>query len=252
MKEILIYLGFIYGLLVGSFLNVCIYRLPLARSVVFPRSYCYTCNNTLRTRDLIPIISYLALRGRCHFCGAQFSIRYAFVELLTGLFFSWCFIVFGLSSLSIVAQVFASFLIIITFIDIDHQLILDKVLIWFAGAGVIINLFTGQVAIWDMLMAALVGGGVMLVIAVITRGGMGGGDIKFLAALGLWLGLKLTVLTLFLSFVIGGVGGALLLLFRIKKRKDFIPFGPFIAIGAFVSLLYGEPIIQWYVTHFLK
>jgi leader peptidase (prepilin peptidase)/N-methyltransferase len=100
----------------------------------------------------------------------------------------------------------------------------------------------------DMIIASLSGGGILLLLAILTKGGMGGGDIKFVAALGLWLGLKLTLLTLFLSFVIGGIGSLMLLAFKIKGRKDFIPFGPFIAIAAFISMLYGNEIIAWYLS----
>ena len=114
-----------------------------------------------------------------------------------------------------------------------------------------INVYTGQIGLVDMLLGAVLGGGVLLVIAVVSKGGMGGGDIKFLAALGLWLGVKLTVLTLFLSFLFGGVGGGLLLLLKIKGRKDRIPFGPYIAAAAWLALLYGEQIVAWYWRQFL-
>ncbi|HWR08181.1 prepilin peptidase, partial [Sporomusa sp.] len=126
-------------------------------------------------------------------------------------------------------------------------LILDKVLIWFAGVGFSINHLFSNISIADMIVSCLMGGSIFLLIAISTKGGMGGGDIKFAAALGLWLGLKLTLLTLFLSFVIGGIGSLLLLAFKIKGRKDFIPFGPFIAIAAFISMLYGNEIIAWYL-----
>jgi leader peptidase (prepilin peptidase)/N-methyltransferase len=243
----IIYLLFIFSLFIGSFLNVCIYRLPKNQSIITPRSHCMICSTSLKPWDLIPVVSYLLSRGHCRYCGTTFSLCYPMVEILTAILFVWCFQLFGLTSLLFKAIILASYLIVITFIDYDHQLILDKVLLWLSISGVAINLWTNSVNIWDMLIASLLGGGLLLLIAVASRGGMGGGDIKFAAALGLWLGWKCLLLALLLSFVLGGVGGVLLLLFKIKSRKDFIPFGPFMALGALISMLYGIEILTWYL-----
>ncbi len=240
----------IFGLIIGSFLNVCIYRLPQNQSIISPGSHCMTCNTRLKMWNLIPVVSYILSRGRCSHCGTVFSLRYAIVELLTAGLFIWCLQVFGLSVELIPAFIFTAFLIIITFIDYDHQLILDNVLLWLSGAGVAIHVWIGNVEIWDMLTASLLGGGILLSIAVASRGGMGGGDIKFAAALGLWLGWKYVVLTLLLAFIFGSIGAIFLLFFKMKGRKDKIPFGPFIAFGAFISMLYGTEIITWYVEYF--
>lgn len=256
---------FVFGLVIGSFLNVCIYRLPREESVINPPSHCTACGAFLKPMDMVPVLSYLLLRGCCRFCGARFSARYALVELLTGGLFIWCFSVVGQETLLAKALIFTAFMVVITFIDYDHQLILDKVLLWFASIGALINLLP-QFAVWvmprlelhhliffphvvwlDMLLGTLVGGGLMLLIAIVSRGGMGGGDIKFAAALGLWFGWKLTLLILLLAFVIGGVSGVVLMGLRIKKRKDYIPFGPFITIAAFIGLLYGQVILTWYL-----
>ena len=207
-----------------------------------------TCSTRLKSWDLIPVISYLLSRGHCRYCGTAFSPRYALVELLTASLFVWCFQIFGPSPELIKALILTSFFIVITFIDYDHQLILDKVLLWLSGAGVVINLCLGSVTPLNMLIASLIGGGFLLLIALISRGGMGGGDIKFAAALGLCFGWQYLLLTLLLSFVIGGVGGLLLIVCKIKTRKDFIPFGPFIALGALSTLLYGSDIIKWYIS----
>ena len=241
---------FLFGLIIGSFLNVCIYRLPAERSIIHPPSHCSSCNTNLKPWDLVPVLSYIFLRGQCRYCQSSVSIRYPLVELLTGLIFLWCYTVLGFSSQLIGALILSSFLIVITFIDYDHQLILDKVLFWLAVVGVFINRFIGNVGILDMLYASLLGGGLLLLIAIVSRGGMGMGDVKFAAALGLWFGVQFTILTLFLSFVLGGVGSVLLLLFKLKNRKDMIPFGPYIAIGAFISMLYGDAIIRWYLQFF--
>lgn len=241
----------LFGLIIGSFLNVCIYRIPQNQSICYPSSHCKNCKVTLRPWDLVPILSYIVLRGKCRYCNATVSLRYPLVEFLTGIIFVGCYLVFGLTPDLIPSLILSSFLIVITFIDYDHQLILDKVLIWLAGAGVVINLYTGNVSIVDMILAALLGGGIILLIAIISRGGMGGGDIKFVAALGLWFGLPHTALILFLSFIFGGIGGVVLLLLKLKGRKDFIPFGPYIAIAAFITMLYGNDLIHWYITRFL-
>lgn len=246
--------GFIVtlGLVIGSFLNVCIYRLPLNKSIVFPPSHCTNCKQRLRPLDLVPILSFLFLKGRCRYCGTRVSIRYPLVEILTACLYIWCFEVIGFSEELLKAFILTSFLIVITYIDYDHQLILDKVLIWFAGVGVVINFYTHSLSVFDMAVASLVGGGILLIIALASRGGMGGGDIKFAAALGLWFGLKITMLTLFFSFLLGGLGGVLVLLFKLKSRKDLIPFGPFIAIAAYISMLYGNMIIDWYVKIYMR
>lgn len=241
------------GLIIGSFLNVCIYRLPQNQSIISPPSHCPQCGERLRPWDLFPILSWLLLRGKCRYCASPIAGRYALVELLTGLLFVLCFSVVGLSFELIKALIFVSFLIVVTFIDLDHQLILDKVLIWMAGAGVIINFWIGfpMPGALNMLLAATVGGGVLLLIAVLTRGGMGGGDIKFMAVLGLWLGWPYILIVLLLSFIIGGVAGVGLVLFKLRGRKDFIPFGPFIAIATLITLLYGLDILFWYTHRFL-
>lgn len=244
----LILLLFLVGLSVGSFLNVCIDRLPLKQSLVQPRSYCMACKEQLPVQDIIPVISFLLLRRRCRFCAALLSWRYIGVELLTGCLFIWCYFILGVTVAYSKALILTSFLICITFIDLRHQLILDKMLVLFASVAVSINLFDPVLSCGDMISAAVAGGGIFLVIAIITRGGMGGGDIKFVAALGLWLGFKLTMLTVFLAFLLGGLGGLWLIIAGLKKRKDFIPFGPFIAVSAWISLLYGEQLIIWYLS----
>lgn len=243
----MIYLFWIlFGLAIGSFLNVCIYRLPQKRSVVYPPSHCMHCRQHLQILDLIPILSYVLSRGHCRHCGASYSARYAIVELLTVCLFIWCYTVFGIGFPLIKALILTSFLLVITYIDYDHQLILDKVLLFMAGAGALIECLTPSVGILSVLAGSLAGGGLLLLIAIVSKGGMGGGDIKLATVLGIYLGAKLTLLALFLSFVIGGVVAVFILLLKRKGRRDCIPFGPFIAAGAFLSLLYGQELIRWY------
>lgn len=254
---------FILGIIIGSFLNVCIYRLPLNQSIAWPASHCMKCGKSLKIKDLIPVLSYILLGGKCRYCGIRISLRYVVIEISTAILFVWCFKIIGLEIELLKSIAFTAFLIVITLIDYDQQLILDKLLIWFAGFGFFINLFFidnmdvffsrgiftfPYICLLDMLFGVVLGGGLLLLIAIISRGGMGGGDIKFAAALGLWLGWKLTLLTLLISFILGGLIGVLLLLFKLKDRKDFIPFGPFIAGGAFIAMLYGNNIIKWYLN----
>lgn len=241
---------FVFGVMIGSFLNVCIYRIPNGLSIVYPPSRCGSCQKRLKARDLVPVVSYLLLGGRCRYCHSAVSLRYPLVEVLTGAVFVWCYTVLGLSALLPGALILSFFLILIAFIDYDHQLILDKVLLWAVGAGLLVNLCTAQHSWLDMLGGSLLGGGLLLTVALVSRGGMGGGDVKFAAALGIWLGVQLTLLSLFLSFFLGGVSGIFLLLFRLKKRKDMIPFGPYLSAGALLTVLYGQDIIVWYFRLF--
>ncbi len=237
----------ILGLLIGSFLNVCIYRLPQNKSVLTPSSHCTICNTRLNPWDLIPILSYLLTQGHCRYCNTRFSSRYPMIELLTAVLFVWCFQIFGLSLQLIKALILTSFLLIITFIDYDHQLILDNVLLWFSLSGVAINLWMNILNVEDMFFASILGGGLLFLIAVVSRGGMGDGDIKFALALGLWLDWQYLLLVLFISFVLGGIGSLLLLVLKMKSRKDLIPFGPFIALGTLISVLYGNKILSLYL-----
>ena len=234
------------GIIVGRFLASCIERLPKNQSVSILPSYCMHCQAPVSGWKLVPIVGYVLLKGRCRYCGRSYSGRYVVAECITGALFLWCSLLFEWRPELVRALIFTAFLIVIAFIDYEYQLILDKVLIWFTGTGLAINMFTGSLAPGDMLAAATVGSGLLLGIAVLTKGGMGGGDIKFAAVLGLWLGLELTIITLFIAFLLGGIGGGVLLACKLKGRKDFIPFGPFIAVAAFISMLYGQVACGWY------
>ena len=241
-------LCFLLGLAIGSFLNVCIWRLPREESIIRPGSHCPACSSPLGIRDLVPLLSWLFLRGKCRFCAAKISPRYPAVELLTGGLFLVTYLHYGPSLEMIAAMVFAAFLVAITFIDLDHQIILDGMLALLAASGLVLQLATGAVGFWSMWLGALVGGGLLLAMAIISQGGMGGGDVKFAAALGFWLGWPGILLGLFIGFVAGGLVSLLLLVSGLRGRKDFIPFGPFIALGAWIALLYGKQILAWYFS----
>lgn len=249
-----VYYGMMYlfigviGSILGSFLNVCIYRLPLGKSIIYPSSHCTHCEHRLGILDLIPIASYLLLRGKCRYCGKAISPRYAIIEFTTGLLFLVCYFVLGYSALCIKAMIFTAFFIVISVIDYDHRLILDKVLFCLAITGVLIEALFPQHGWWDLLQAAVAGGLLFLVIALVSRGGMGMGDVKFAAVLGLYFGFKLSLLIFWLAFFLGGLAGVMALLCG-KSRKEALPFGPFLCLAAWIGMLYGEPLIQWYVVN---
>lgn len=241
---------FTLGLLIGSFLNVCIYRMPKDESIVSPPSHCGSCNHRLGPRDLVPVLSWVFLKGRCRYCGAAISPRYMLVELLTGGLFVFLGTYYGLSGELFFMLVFAALFVAIFFIDLDHSIIPDELVI----AGFIntaaylgwLHFVEGTpVSLLDHGLGFLIGGGLYLFLAIITRGGMGGGDIKLMAMLGLWLGTGGVLWVVLLSSNIGAVVSLLLMALKIKSRKDFIPFGPFIVVSALLVMLYQSQMTGW-------
>lgn len=241
---------FVIGLVVGSFLNVCIYRLPEGKSIVSPPSSCGSCGHRLGVFDMIPVLSYILLRGKCRYCGMPYSPRYALVELLTGCLFALCGFYYLPGIPLALVFVFVASLVVLTFVDFDHQIILDEVLLLMLGCGAAYVFFTTG-DYWDALYGMGFAGGLMLLIFVLSRGGMGAGDVKLCFVLGLWLGLKASIVCLMLSFIFGGVIGVFLLAIGIKGRKDPIPFGPFLCLGAYISLLFSPYIIYYYWSLFI-
>jgi leader peptidase (prepilin peptidase)/N-methyltransferase len=244
-------LAFIFGSCVGSFLNVCIYRLPASKSIVRPASACPKCNHEIRFYDNVPILSYLILGGRCRNCSTHIPIRYPLVELMGGVFALLCLMKFGPGIQALIYFVFITVLLVITFIDIDHRIIPDVlslpgIPLFFLGSfGV------ADVTWVDSLMGILVGGGILFLVAWVYylfthREGMGGGDIKLLAMIGALIGWKGILFTVFASSAIGTVAGILTMLHAKKGMKLAVPFGPFLSIGAILYLFFGNQIIDWY------
>lgn len=241
----------ITGIIIGSFLNVCIYRIPREESIVFPSSHCTSCGTGLRSWDLVPVFSYLFNRGKCRYCGEKISPQYPIIEVLNGLLYLLLYLQFGLSVRFITFAIITSILLIITIIDyktltIPNGLVL--LILTISLAYQTYQSFNNQSLslLLSPLLSMFLGGGILLFIAVVTKGAMGGGDIKLMGALGLLLGIKYTVLTLFLSFVVGGIISVILLISKIKKRGQAIPFGPFIALASFISMVWGRGILDWY------
>lgn len=200
---------------------------------------------------MIPIFSYLILRGRCRYCAEKFSVRYPLVEVLTGIMFMALFSKYGLSIHLLFYLLLTSLLICITFIDYDHQIIPDGIVLLGFAFGLAYKLtalilLNQSVEILSSITGLLVGGGLFLLIAIISNGGMGGGDIKLMGMLGFWFGWRGILLISFLSFIIGSIISIFLLGTKLKTRKDPIPFGPFIAISTFINMFFYEEIVLWY------
>ncbi len=253
---------FIFGSLIGSFLNVCIYRVPEGRSIVTPSSRCSSCGTPVRFYDNIPILSYIILGGKCRDCKTKLSFQYPFVEFLNGALYVLALYIFGLNSISVLAVylIFISALIVIFFIDLEHQIIPNSITL----PGIPIALLLGATILPDpfhpsellgfksSIIGFIAGGGSFYLIAVIGKAilkkdAMGGGDIKMMAMVGGLLGWKAIILTTFLASLFGSIIGVILI--RIKGREwgSKIPFGPYLALGTLISLFWGKDILRWYL-----
>lgn len=246
--------AFILGAVVGSFLNVCIYRIPAEESVVTPRSRCPHCLTTIRWYHNLPVISWILLKGRCAYCGAPFSIRYPLVEALTGLLFALFLFRFGLHPATLVAWLLVAALVAITFIDLDHQIIPDVISLPGIPVGFLCAFLLPWVSWQSSLLGILLGGGILLAIALgyewlTGQEGMGFGDVKLLAMLGAFLGAPAILPIIFLASIMGTAVGVPLMLIKRAGRKLAIPFGPFLAGAALVYLFFVdqiEPVVRWY------
>lgn len=239
---------FLYGITFGSFYNVVGLRVPMKESIVRPRSHCSSCGRTLSTMELIPVLSYVLLRGKSKCCKASISPFYPIFELLTGVLFVVSPHILGWSSELFVSWTLISLFIIITVSDLKYMIIPDKVLLFFSVLFIMERFLIPLNPWWDSLLGAAVGFTLLLVIAIVSKGGMGGGDIKLFAVIGFVLGTKLLLVAFFLSTLLGTLGGIIgILTGKVKKAKP-IPFGPYIALGTLIAYYYGNQIIQWYLN----
>ncbi len=251
---------FVLGSLVGSFLNVCIYRIPRGLSVVMPSSRCPSCENPIKPWDNVPILSYLFLGGRCRYCGERISFRYPLVEGFNALCYAALLWRFGPGWDFPVYCFLCSALIVITFVDLDFQIIPDRITL----PGIVIGILTGSFLLPDPFMrtdalgfsTSLIGaaGGfgfyylvAWLSLAILKKEGMGGGDIKMMAMVGAFLGWKAVILTTFLGSLTGSIAGISMMVARGREKGSLLPFGPFLSIGAVISLFFGEEILRWYL-----
>ena len=244
-------IAFVFGLCVGSFLNVCIFRIPAGKSIVFPGSTCPQCHTAIRFYDNIPVLSYILLGGKCRNCKASISVRYPLIELLTGFFAVCTFLKFGVTVSALIYFAFIAVLLAITFIDIDHRIIPDVISL----PGIIV-FFLAALFLPDMnwkqsLLGVAIGGGSLFLVAwgyhlLTKKEGMGGGDIKLLAMIGALVGWKGVFFTIFISSAVGTLIGLGVMLITRQNMKLAVPFGPFLAIGAVTYIFFGPELIYWY------
>lgn len=241
----------IFGLCIGSFLNVCIYRLPVSKSIIHPRSMCPVCGNSIRFYDNIPVLSYVWLRGKCRQCRTSIPFRYPVIELLTGLFALITVIKYGPTLEALVYFAFIASLLTVTFIDIDHRIIPDVITLPGIPIFFLAGLALPDLTIKDSLIGILVGGGSLLLVAygyslLTKKEGMGGGDIKLLAMMGAVIGWKGVLFTIFVSSLVGTLSGMAIMVYTRKNMKLKVPFGPFLAIGSITYIFFGPQLTTWY------
>lgn len=246
---------FIYGLLIGSFLNVCIYRIPREESIVFPSSHCPNCGTSLKWYDLVPVLSYIFQKGKCRYCGGEISQQYPIVELLNAIMYLFIYLQFGFTLEFLFYAIIFSILIIITVIDLQHMIIPDSLVIAIFIFTIIYKLlnyilYRQSPELINSILGLVLSVLLFLLIIIISKGGMGGGDATLIGVLGFILGIKGIFLAIFLSFILGAIISIFLLIMKIKNRKDPIPFGPFIILGFLIVVFWGESLINWYKNTF--
>jgi len=254
MEIVLIILFAILGLVVGSFLNVCIDRLPQNKSIAYPPSHCDACQHKLAVKDLIPVFSYLRLRGRCRYCQTSIPRKLMWVELATAVIFALLYWHYGLSAELGVMAFYACIFTIIFVIDLEHGLILNRVVYPGMIVALLLSLYPWpwfSESIGMRVAYAALGGAagfaVFLLIALVSRGGMGWGDVKLAALMGLAIGFPLVFVAIIMAAILGGIVAVALMIAKKRTRRQTIPFGPFLALAAMVTLLWGSNILNWYL-----
>jgi leader peptidase (prepilin peptidase)/N-methyltransferase len=247
----MIFLIFVLGLIIGSFLNVVIYRLPREESIIYPASHCTNCGHQLSPLELIPVISYLFLRGKCSSCGTKISIRYPLVELLTGIIFILNYIYF--SNLIILATgiIFSSVLIVLALIDFDHQILPDRLTLTGIIVGLVFSFFRSDITFVYSMSGILAAGGLLFLIAFLSKGGMGGGDIKMMAMVGSFTGPLISVSAIFLGALIALLAHLPGIVSGSTGMKTKLPFGPFLALASLLLWFYSEKLFDLYLSFIL-
>ena len=243
---------FILGLVLGSFANVCIYRMPRNLSIVKPNSHCTNCNNFIKWYDNIPILSYIILKGKCRKCGSKISFIYPAIELICGLLFLSMYFLFGFSYILIPFCLLVFCLLVITVIDFDFQIIPDEISFFLIILGLLIspfNIILGDTVLHRILnsfLGFLAGGGSLLLVAIVGKwifgkDAMGGGDIKIMAGVGAFIGWDKVLFSIFIACLLGSIVGIYMILLKKIGRKQEIPFGPYLAISSFIVLFLPSP-----------
>lgn len=254
----LMVIAVIVGTMIGSFLNVCIYRIPKKESINFPRSHCTHCGHVLNAIELIPIISYLALGRKCKQCKEPISPRYMWIELMTGLGFGMVYYQHGYSLESLLYMTFFSFGLVLTMIDWDYMLLPTSIIRWGFAIGVLERIMQSLMANnWHILIESLLGAAVgcglfMLVYYgskwLLKKEGLGYGDVRLMGFIGLFVGLNYLFLMIIIACILASVFGLILL--KVKKKSEPYPLGPFLNIGAFIVVLWGSQLLQSYLSLF--
>ena len=244
---------FLIGLCIGSFLNVCIYRLPESKSIVHPRSMCPNCDTRIPFYDNIPLFSYLWLKGQCRRCKVKISMRYPMVELLGGLVALGTYLRFGLTIETLIYYVFIAALLVVTFIDLDHRIIPDVITLPGIPICFAASFALPDITYKDALLGILIGGGSLFLVAwvysILTKKeGMGGGDIKLLAMMGAIVGWQGVLFTIFVASLVGTLAGFAVMLQSRKGMKLAVPFGPFLSIGSITYIFFGTELVTWYLN----
>ncbi len=266
----------LFGLVIGSFLNVCIYRIPLGKSIVYPNSSCPHCGTPIRFYDNVPVLSYLILRGKCRSCRKPISIQYPLIELLSGLAFYCCWSVWQFTPPTFVNSLFLSMVIVLIFTDFHHRILPNKLTLPGTVAGILLSYFQTPAVYTDALslkvaslfgfkdaqialpwagsiLGAVTGGGFLFIVAFVyeklrKRQGLGMGDVKMMAMVGAFLGWRLALVTIFAGSLIGTLIGIGLILFRNMNLQTKLAFGVFLGIASAFSLFYGLPFLHWYLN----
>ena len=249
---VIFFLVFFVGCCLGSFLNVCIYRLPRDLSIILPGSHCPRCQTPIRSYDNIPLVSYLLLGGKCRKCQAKISWGYPLVEALTGVLAVALYTRFGLTFYFFSFFALTAALVVITFIDLEHRIIPDIISLPGIFIGVVIAIWAPWITLQDSLIGALIGGGSLFVVAIVyekvtKREGMGMGDVKLLAMIGAWLGWEAILFTIFVASLTGTIIGGVAMLVHKQGRHYALPFGPFLAFAAIAYMFWGTAILDWYL-----
>ncbi len=250
---VLHFFALLLGMIIGSFLNVCIYRIPAKKSIMFPPSSCPACGEKIHFYDNIPIISYIILSGKCRSCGQHISYQYPVVELITGISSLLLFMKFGMNYQYLLYLLFVSSLITISFIDINLKIIPDRISLPGIVSGFFASFVLKDITPLDSLLGVFLGGGVFYIVAVTYerltgKTGMGGGDIKFISMICAWMGWKAVFPVIMISSLSAATIGSVFILLSGKGRGVKIPFGPFLSVGAVIYLFSGQEILNWYLN----
>ncbi len=247
-----IFLVVIFGLVIGSFLNVCICRIANEESIAFPPSHCTNCGYELKAKDLIPVLSYIFLGGKCRSCKEKISIQYPIVEILNAILYIAIYLKFGFTLNLFKFCLFESLLIVIGFIDFKTKYVYNSTVVFGVVSGIlfaVLEWMETKSIPWNYIAGAFIGFGIIYLIVILTRG-MGEGDIDIALICGLFLGIKGILVTLFLAIILGGIVATIILIFKLKERKAEIAFGPYLAIGGIIACLYGSRLIDIYLGLF--